>query len=53
MATDTVPVNPLSGAALTLICWAAPPETSVIDVGEEDREKSGGGAVMVAATVEV
>lgn len=41
IATATVPLKELRGAALILICCEAPPATSATDDGEEDREKSG------------
>jgi hypothetical protein len=44
IATDTVPLNPLTGTALTLICCPAPPDISEIAVGVEDKEKSGAGS---------
>jgi hypothetical protein len=39
-ATETIPVKPFAGTALTLICWPAPPETIVTVPGVEVSEKS-------------
>ena len=43
IATNTVPVEPLTAAALTLTCCGAPPGMSVMVPGVEENEKSAGG----------
>jgi len=53
METATVPVKELSALAVMLMDEPPAPATSVNEVGEAVREKSGGGAEMVAATVAV
>jgi hypothetical protein len=44
METETMPVKPLTGTALTLICCVGPPGSSVMDPGVEESEKSAGGS---------
>jgi hypothetical protein len=51
IATATVPVNELIDAAVALTGKPAAPPTIVNVVGDKVSEKSGGSAVMVAATV--
>src|ERR1700685_2089012 len=41
IAMDTMLAKPLTGGALTLICWDAPPGVRVTVVGRADNEKSG------------
>jgi len=53
IATVTIPVKPLTGAAFTLICCPAPPATSVTIAGVEVSEKSATGAATETVTATV
>jgi len=53
IATATVPLNPFTALAVTLTGTPAAPPTTVRDVGDSVSAKSGGGAEIVAATVEL
>ena len=51
IATDTIPVKPFVGAALTLSCCPAPPAINVKLEGVADNEKSAAGVVPAPSPV--